>query len=164
MSECNALRESMPLLLTESLDPVRRELTHQHIEGCDDCSAEWNAYRDAWRKMDDLPEVVVPARARARFLATIGGAAGSQPAEETAGGLRARRSTEGDNVVPFQRRPAFKWIAQAAAVAVLVGGGYFAGVKRPVEVAPQKVTIDTVTPKPLAIAETRVMDANALAP
>lgn len=148
MSECSALRENLPLLLTESLDPARRELTHQHIENCEDCSNEWSAYRDTWRMMEDLPEVVVPARAKARFLESIGQA----------------HAPRRDNVVPFTRRPAFKWIAQAAAVAVLVGGGYFAGVKKPVEIAPQEATIESVTPKPLAIAETRVLDANAIAP
>ena len=147
MSECSALRESMPLLLTESLDPVRREMTHQHIESCDECSAEWAAYRETWRVMDDLPEVVVPARVKAKFL--------------EAAGVAARVP---DNVVPFRKRPAFKWIAQAAAVVVLVGGGYFAGMKKPVEVAQTPATIESVTPKPLAIAETRVMNADALAP
>jgi HEAT repeats len=151
MSECSALRENMPLLLTESLDPVRREMTHQHIENCEICSSEWSAYRDTWRLMDDLPEVPVPARAKARFLEAIGQAETAAPKKP-------------DNVVPFTRRPAFKWVAQAAAVAVLVGGGYFAGVKQPVEVAPQAATIESVTPKPLAIAETRVLDANAIAP
>ena len=147
MSECSALRESMPLLLTESLDPARREMTHQHIESCDECSAEWAAYRETWRVMDDLPEVVVPARVKAKFL--------------EAAGVAARVP---DNVVPFRKRPAFKWIAQAAAVVVLVGGGYFAGMKKPVEVAQTPATIESVTPKPLAIAETRVMNADALAP
>ena len=147
----------MPLLLTESLDPARRELTHQHIESCEACSNEWAAYRDTWRIMDDLPEVVPPARAKARFLEAIGVA---EPIAEK----------KPDNVVPFQRRPAFKWIAQAAAVVVLVGGGYFAGVKKPVEIKPQQATIDAVTPisasaiKPLSIAETRVLNADAIAP
>ena len=153
MSECSALRESLPMLLTESLDPTRRELTHQHIESCDECSAEWAAYRDAWRVMDDLPEVVPPARAKARFLEAIG---------------QAEPEQKRDNVVPFTRRPALKWIAQAAAVAVLVGGGYFAGVKKPVEIAPTKATIDNVqrvsAPAQMSIAETRVLNADALAP
>lgn len=150
MSDCGALRENLPLLLTESLDPARRELTHQHIETCDTCSAEWAAYRDTWAVMEDLPEVPVPARAKARFLDAIG-------AEER----------KPDNVVPFRRRPAFKWVAQAAAVVVLVGGGYFAGVKRPVEVAPQQARIDNVEPisaTPFAIAETRVLNADAIDP
>ncbi len=37
MSECDFMRDGMPLLLTESLDPVRRELTHrlrQRLERC----------------------------------------------------------------------------------------------------------------------------------
>lgn len=153
MSECGALRERMPLLLTESLDPVRRELTHEHIEGCDACSREWAAYRETWRVMDDLPEVAVPARAKARFLDAIG-----QTGEPV-----ADRDT---NVVPFRRRPALKWIAQAAAVAVLVGGGYFAGMKQPVEIQPTQARIENVTPisAPMSIAETRVLNANAIAP
>ena len=111
MSECSAMRESMPLLLTESLDPARRELTHQHIESCDLCGLEWSAYKETWNVMSDLPEVEVPARVKAQFLAQIGG-------------LHEKPAS---NVVTFRRRPALKWIAQAAAVAVLVGGGYFAG-------------------------------------
>lgn len=150
MSDCGALRESLPLLLTESLDPARRELTHQHIESCTACSAEWEAYRETWRVMDDLPALAVPPRAKARFLATIG------QGDEAP----VRR----DNVVPFRRRPAFKWIAQAAAVAVLVGGGYFAGTKKPVEIAQTPATIESVTPKPMTIAETRVLSADAIDP
>lgn len=155
MSECSALKESMPLLLTESLDPVRRELTHQHIEGCDQCSAEWAAYRETWRIMEDLPEVAVPPRAKARFLA--------------AAGLAEKELEKApDNVVPFRRRPAFKWIAQAAAVVVLVGGGYFAGTKKPVQIASEPARIESMreidAPKRLAIAETRVLNADAIAP
>ena len=156
MSECGALRERMPLLLTESLDPVRREQTHEHIEGCAACSREWAAYRDTWRVMDDLPEVVVPARAKAKFLAVIG-----QTGESVV-------ETPNTNVVPFRKRPALKWIAQAAAVAVLVGGGYFAGMKQPVEIAPSSARIEGVRPlpisAPMSIAETRVLDASAIAP
>ena len=81
MSDCGALRESMPLLLTESLDPVRRELTHQHIESCDACSGVWAAYRETWRVMDDLPQVAVPARAKARFLEAAGIAHTWEPPE-----------------------------------------------------------------------------------
>ena len=69
MSECDAMRESMPLLLTESLDPARRELTHQHIEMCPLCVAEWAAYKETWQILDALPEVEVPARVKQRFLA-----------------------------------------------------------------------------------------------
>jgi hypothetical protein len=144
----------MPLLLTESLDPVRRELTHEHIEACDACSREWAAYRETWRVMDDLPEVVVPARAKAKFLAAI-----AQTGESVI-------DTPKTNVVPFRQRPALKWIAQAAAVAILVGGGYFAGMKKPVEIAERPATLINATPisAPMSIAETRVLDANAIAP
>ena len=143
----------MPLLLTESLDPVQRERTHQHIENCIECSDEWNAYKETWRVMDDLPEVEVPARVRERFLAAAGVA--SQP--------------EKSNVVPFQRRPAFKWLAQAAAVVVLVGGSYVVGRDTAPRFQASKATIDGVTPAPLAptplaIAATRVVDASAISP
>src|SRR2546430_16920983 len=102
MSECDFMRESMPMLLTESLDPVRREHTHQHIENCTACSDDWAAYQETWRVLEELPAVEVPGRVKARFLAQIDAAAG-QPS----------------NVVPFQRRSAVKWIAQAAAVVVI---------------------------------------------
>lgn len=154
MAECSALIEMMPLLLTESLDPAQRERTHQHIESCAECAAEWSAYRETWRVMDDLPVVEVPARVRDRFLAAAGIAA--EPAKS--------------NVVPFQRRPAFKWIAQAAAVAVLVGGGWYAGRGTAPAFDERPATITGVTPiaatpiNALSIAETRVVDANAMSP
>lgn len=160
MSECSAVTERMPLLLTESLDAARRELTHQHIESCDLCGAEWSAYKQTWSVMGDLSEVEVPARVKERFLEAAG-IAMPQDGETRIG-----------NVVPFQRRPAFKWVAQAAAVALLVGGGYFAG-NRGID------PVDPVTPTlvsrgtPLApdspfnrmsLAETRTLDAEALSP
>jgi hypothetical protein len=51
----------MPLLLIESLDPVRRETTHQHIESCGVCGDEWTAYQETWAVMGDLPEIEVPS-------------------------------------------------------------------------------------------------------
>src|SRR5881396_1041258 len=98
MSECDFMRENMPMLLTESLDPVRREHTHQHIEHCLLCSEEWAAYQETWRALEALPEVEVPAQVKERLLTQI--------APEPKRG----------NVVAFHRRPALKWIAQAAAV------------------------------------------------
>lgn len=155
MSECSALMETMPLLLTESLDPVQRERTHQHIESCAECTAEWNAYRETWRVMEDLPVVEVPARVRERFLAAAGIASPSVVIQP-----------EKSNVVPFHRRSAFKWVAQAAAVAVLVGGGWFAGRgTAPATFAPSEARVENVSQiKPLSIAETRVVDANAINP
>ncbi len=156
MPECSAVTESMPLLLTESLDPAQRELTHQHIENCELCGDEWSAYKETWAVMSDLPEVEVPARVKAAFLERAG--VTPAPAELP------------KNVVPFHRKPAFKWIAQAAAVVLLAGGGYFFGDKNADRIATTNATIDGVTPiqrvstKPMALSETRVVDAEALSP
>ena len=165
MAECSAVTESMPMLLTESLDATRRELTHQHIESCDLCGAEWSAYKQTWLVMGDLPEVEVPARVKARFLTAAGLALPQDLAQED--GLRP------NNVVPFRRRPAVKWVAQAAAVAVLVGGGYFAGNRNVDPVQPitptvvSRATPFTADASPFAtvsLAETRTMDAETLSP
>jgi HEAT repeats len=154
MSECHLMRESMPLLLTESLDHDRRELTHQHIETCAACSDEWAAYRESWATMGDLPEVEVPARVKQRFLEAAGLAV---PAAATAHG--------GGNVVPFQRRAAAKWLAQAAAVVVIAGGAYFAGNRTaPIRVDRTPATIAGVQPMPYSIAETRALPASAISP
>jgi hypothetical protein len=156
MAECSAVNESMPLLLTESLDVTRREATHQHIETCAVCSAEWNAYRETWAVMGDLPEVEVPPGVKARFLERAG--------------VTADRPR---NVLSFRQRPAFRWIAQAAAVAVLVGGGYFAGVKKTDTTIPTTgARVERVgeflpvaaTSRPYSLAETRVVDADTLSP
>lgn len=155
MSECSAMRENMPLLMTESLDPVRREQSHQHIESCELCGSEWGAYRETWAIMGDLPEVEVPAHVKAQFLQK----AGIAPAELP------------KNVVPFTRRPAFKWVAQAAAVVILVGGAYFAGDRNADKVGSTPAYVNDIRPiggaSPIArvsLAESRVLDSNALSP
>ena len=160
MPECSAVTETMPLLLTESLDATRRELTHQHIESCALCSDEWNAYKETWAVMADLPEVDVPARVKAAFLDRAGVAPAATELPK--------------NVVPFHKRAAFKWIAQAAAVVVLIGGGYFAGDRNADRIASTPATINGVTPnsnnirtvstRPMSLSETRVLDADALSP
>ena len=152
MSQCSAVNESMPLLLTESLDATRRETAHQHIETCAVCSNEWNAYKETWSVLGDLPEVSVPAHVKAKFLERTG-LATAPPA----------------NVIPFHRKPAFKWVAQAAAVVLLAGGGYFAGAKRvDTTIDPSPVTVARVENasnyRPVSLAETRVLDANTLSP
>jgi HEAT repeat protein len=157
MAECSAVTERMPLLLTESLDAAGREQTHQHIEGCDLCGAQWSAYKETWLLMGALPEVEVPARVKQRFLI---GAGIITPSEE------ARPS----NVVPFRRRPVVKWVAQAAAVAVLVGGAYFAGDRNADRITPSSATVAAATPyalaaaKQMSLAETRTLDSEALSP
>jgi hypothetical protein len=148
---CNAVSESMPLLLTESLDAARREAAHQHIESCAVCSAEWTAHKQTWSMLGDLPEVEVPARVKAQFLERAG-LGTALPA----------------NVVPFHRKPAFKWVAQAAAVVLLAGGGYFAGAKRiepDTVITPTRASVESVgNYRPVSLAETRVLDADTLSP
>lgn len=153
MSECHLMRESMPLLLTESLDRDRRELTHQHIESCAACSDEWAAYRDSWAMMGDLPEVEVPPRVKQRFLEAAGIASG--------GSVEHSRS----NVVPFYRRTSAKWLTQAAAVVIIAGGAYFAGNQTAaLRVDPTPATIANVEQMPYSIAETRVLPASQISP
>ena len=152
MSECSAVTERMPLLLTESLDATGREQTHQHIEGCDLCGAQWSAYKETWLMLGDLPEVEVPARVKQNFLNAAG--LGETPVA---------------NVVPFRKRPVVKWVAQAAAVAVLVGGAYFAGDRNAERVQPTGAIVSNPSPftrvaLPMSLAETRTIDAEALSP
>lgn len=155
MAECSAMKESMPLLLTESLDATGRELAHQHIETCSECGQEWHAMKETWALLEELPVVEVPSRVRDRFLAEV-----MPPAEVS-------------NVVPFHRRGAFKWLAQAAAVAIIAGGSYFAG-HRNVTIQPTDAKIIGAKPvsyissqqqQPLySLAETRVLPAAAVSP
>jgi hypothetical protein len=149
MSECDFMRENMPLLLTESLDPARRELTHQHIERCAACSDAWSGFRDTWRLMGDLPEVDVPAGLKARFLASVG----ELPEPE-----RAR-------VAAFRRRPAMRWLAQAAGVILIASGAFYAGHRgAPVQLKQTPATLNAVAAAPFSIAESRVLAANAISP
>ncbi|HSP32725.1 MAG TPA: HEAT repeat domain-containing protein [Thermoanaerobaculia bacterium] len=145
------MKETMPFLLTESLDHSRRELTLQHIESCAACAAEWAAYKDTWSFLGELPEVEVPARVRERFLAWSDPRARASAAED------GRRST----VVPFRKRVAVKWVAQAAAVAILAGGSYFAGhrTRRP-QVPQHEAQVQSV----YSLAENRVLPASELSP
>lgn len=166
MFECDVVREQMPLLLTEALPASDRELAHTHIESCAVCTEHWRAARETWRIMDALPEVRVPSKLRASFLAE---AKRLQPATS--------EREVADNVVPFRRRPAARWIAQAAAIAVLVGGSFFAGrgTKHTVGVAalPNNGSVltstdsgngGTVMPASYNIAESRVIPAASLNP
>ncbi len=149
MRDCTVVNENMPLLLTESLDATRREAAHQHIESCAMCTDDWNAYKETWSVLGDLPEVEVPGRVKAKFLERAGLA-----------------TAPPRNVLPFVRRPAFKWVAQAAAVVLLAGGGYFAGAKRvDTTITPTQATIAPAGAyRPVSLAETRVLDANTLSP
>jgi hypothetical protein len=150
MPDCDSMRENMPLLLTESLDPVRRELTHQHIETCPLCIAEWSAYKETWSILDTLPKLDVPARVKQRFLAEV------SPAAVT------------HNVVPFRRRSASRWLAQAAAVAIIAGGAFYGGHRttRHIELPTTPAALTNVQPATpfYSIAESRVLPAASISP
>jgi hypothetical protein len=154
MSDCHVMRENMPLLLAEELDPADRELSHEHIENCPVCSAEWASYKTTWAIMGDLPDVPVPAHVKEGFLRRAG--------------LLQEAGQPVTNVVPFTRRPAFKWIAQAAAVTVLVGAAYFAGDRNADRFDPAPLNVNRTLPlneiTPVSLAESRVLDAEALSP
>ena len=142
MSDCNVMREAMPLLLTESLDPEQRERTHQHIESCAACGDEWSGYRETWSLLATLPEVEPRPELKNRFLASIGG-----------------------NVTPFaaaKDRRVMRWLAQAAAVVIIAGTSYFAG-HRGVS-APQNYTTPATVNSQYSLAESRVLPAAALSP
>jgi hypothetical protein len=152
MGECHALRETLPSLLTESLDPVRRELTHEHIESCAECSAEWSAYKETWTILDELPVLDVPARAKARFLAEV------MPQAVVA-------EKPVDNVVPFHRRRSVKWLTQAAAIVAIAGGSWYSGHRsQKVEIVPQSASVQTMHQAPMSIAETRFLPASSINP
>lgn len=140
MSECDVTRERMPELLLESLSQSDRESAHLHIESCTECSGEWDRLREAWTLMGALPELPVPSAVRQRFFATL-----DLP-------QRAR-------VIPFRARPAVRWIAQAAAVAVLIGGSFFAGR----ETAPAEIGAPNSLPA-YRIAATQMIPASQLSP
>ncbi len=147
MAECSAMRESFPLLLTESLDARSRELTHQHIESCSECGAEWLATKETWRLMEALPELTPPPRMRQRFLAEIG--VEEKPVES--------------NILSFPKRTWARWLSQAAAVVIVAGGSYLYGHRtQPVRLAPQQATLNSI--QPVSIAESRVVKSSALSP
>src|ERR1700741_5588059 len=153
MPDCDAMRENMPLLLTESLDPVQRELTHQHIEACPICVAEWSAYKETWQTLEALPEIEVPARVKQRFLAEVNPAA-----------VRT-------NVVPFRRGRTARWLAQPPAVVIVRGSAFYAGhpltPQTQLTPTPAQVTaIQQATPANpyYSIAESRVLPAASISP
>jgi len=96
-----------------------------------------------------VPEVEPPARIKQRFLAAIDPKAVEIP----------------NNVVPFHRRPALKWLAQAAAVVVIAGGAYFTGHRTVSQETKPLHSIESASVSPLfSIAESRVLPASAINP
>jgi hypothetical protein len=147
MPDCDAMRENMPLLLTESLDPAQRELTHQHIETCPICAREWSAYKETWRILETLPELEVPSRVKQRFLAEI------EPAVST-------------NVMPFRRGRAARWLAQAAAIVIVGGTAFYAGHRLTprFQLPTAEARLIGVQPAQYSIAESRVLPAASISP
>ena len=143
MSECDVIQERMPQLLTESLRGEAREQAHQHIESCGLCGADWEGFRETWETLGAVPVVEVPARVRRELLARV---------EDLSGGGRK------GSVIAFHRRPAIRWLAQAAGLAVVVGGSYFVGIKS----VPAPAAVAEVKPAVFRLAETSVVPAQAL--
>ncbi|MFA6957876.1 MAG: HEAT repeat domain-containing protein [Thermoanaerobaculia bacterium] len=151
MSDCTLIREQMPLLLTESLGSAAREAAHQHIESCASCEAEWSRTREAWKLLADAADRPVPGRVRTRFLDEVASMGGTAP----------RRSV----VVPFTRRPVFRRFAQAAAIAVIAGGAYFAGSTRGTNPSAGNATVASVAAAPqFRISENALLSANQINP
>lgn len=139
MSECDFVKDGMPALLVEALEPEQRERTHQHIEICSACGRQWAAYRETWDVLGELPEVEPPAALKEKVLSSI-----EQP----------------QVVVPFKPGPYRRWLAQAAAVAIVATGAFYAGhYQRPIQIAPQPATLNA-----FSIAESRVLPASAVSP
>src|SRR2546423_13380882 len=115
MSDCTLMRESMPMLLTESLDPARRETAHQHIEQCAACGEEWAGYRETWSLLETLPELEAPPRGKQQFIANGNPQAPRPPA----------------NALPFHRPPPAPWPPQAPPAPIVPGGCDFAGHRPP---------------------------------
>lgn len=146
MDQCSIVRERMPELLTEALDARDRESSHQHIEQCPVCAAEWLRTKDVWSQLSELPELTLPPRVRENFLATI------PPSTEKPG-----------RVVSFRPHLAIRWLAQAAAAAVLIGGVFFAGrTTAPARFAETPATLQAVTP--FSLTERTVVPASLVNP
>lgn len=150
MSDCTLIREQMSLLVTESLEGESRERAHVHIENCAACAREWGATRETWRLMGEVPDVPVPASLRGRVLGEADRLGGS-----------AHRGV----VVPFLRRPAVRWLAQAAAIVVIAGGAYFAGSTRGgIQIPDEGQSVQVRDVAPFRIAENTVLTADQLSP
>ncbi|HUP66087.1 MAG TPA: HEAT repeat domain-containing protein [Thermoanaerobaculia bacterium] len=142
MSDCNVIQERMPQLLIEALNGSDREDSHQHIELCAICREEWLELRAAWAELGELPEVPVPPMMRSRFLERIG----QTPSR----------------VIPFRRPEWPRWAAQAAAVALLVGGSFWTGrTLAPATITPS-AGVAQATEAPYRITGSRVIPASSL--
>lgn len=146
MDQCSIVRERMPELLTEALGASERESSHQHIEQCPVCATEWLRTKDVWSQLSELTELNLPQRVRENFLATL------PPSTEEPG-----------RMLSFRPRPAIRWLAQAAAAAVLIGGVFFAGrTTAPARFTETPATLQAVTP--FSLTERTVVPASLVNP
>lgn len=150
MGECESVRDRFSDLLVGSVDGATRETVLQHVETCEECSREWQGFREAWRVLGEVQDLPVPDRVRARFE------------EELA------REFPRPNVVPFRSRIPLRWIAQAAGVALLVGGSFFAGrqlvpARPPVPVVSQSAPT-LLDVRPVSLAEKMEVPATNVSP
>lgn len=146
MDECSVVRERIPDLIVESLAPDAREHSHRHIESCSACADEWRSFRATWSALGQLPEVVVPAAVRQHVLAHA-----------------SRSSTGRSNVVPIGRRFVPR-LAQAAAIAVLVGGSFFAGRETTDDAPPVQPPAAAAMNPLFSISESAVVPAASVNP
>jgi hypothetical protein len=146
MVDCNAVRDSVPDLLTETLGGSLREEAHRHIEECENCRAEWARSREAWAALGALHEVAVPVGLRSRFL------------------READRLAPRAKVVPFPARPYRRWIAQAAAVALLVSGSFYVGQRTGDAGFATPARVDAVAEFPFSLSDRQVFPASAIQP
>ncbi len=110
MSECSLVREQMPQLLTEAVGPAGRESAHLHIESCGECAEQWAAAKQTWRLLSEVPDLAVPDRVRSGFARHL---ESLQPPTRTLA-FRPKARTR-------------RWLAQAAAVTLVVAGAFGAG-------------------------------------
>jgi hypothetical protein len=146
MVDCHAVNERVADLLAETLESKHREEVYRHIEECDNCRADWDGYRESWKALGALPQVELPGGLRERFLA------------------EADRLAPARRVVSFPGRTYRKWIAQAAAVILLVGGGFIAGQKNAEWQSFAPSQADVFASIPFALSDRQVIPASTLRP
>lgn len=149
MDQCSVVREHLPELLNEALSADQRESAHQHIETCAECAQDWMVTRTVWTQLGEIPERPVPQGLRQSFLA------------EAERMLPQRRA----NVVTFAPRRQSRWLAQAAAAAIVLGGVFYAGRSTsPLRIAPTGPTIQSVQPVAFSLTENSVIPASQVNP
>jgi hypothetical protein len=65
---CERIRERIPELLAERLEPAERDRLMEHIEGCSACRTEMAELGAVWRGMASLPAPEPNPAMKARFL------------------------------------------------------------------------------------------------